>query len=407
MTVPADTLDRRERQIERATAVAPYALLALSTVLALLTGEHGVQDALIIVGLAVLAAAWIALVGGRPALGPVYVAGLIALIAVLCSRDTWFASFFAFVGYVHSWQRLRRGWRLIGIAAVAAVSITTFMGGLPAPEPLAIGIRLLFIGALVALVTLFSVVGDVTAARSAERKRMIVQLEETLRENAGLHAQLLVQAREAGMLDERQRLAREIHDTIAQGLAGVVTQLQAAQRAAQVGSPEWERHVELAMRLARESLTEARRSVHAVGPAQLETARLPDAVAEVAARWAEEHGAAAEVHVDGDARPLHPEIEVSVLRIAQEALANAAKHARCTRVGVSLTYLPAEIILDVRDDGAGFDASRAAESGGFGVASMQARAARLGGAVVIESEPGAGTTVSARMPAVDREDPDA
>ena len=99
------------------------------------------------------------------------------------------------------------------------------------------------------------------------------RLEATLAENAGLHEQLLTQAREAGILDERQRMAGEIHDTLAQGLTGIITQLQAAEQAS--GDPAgWRRHVAAATRLARESLSEARRSVQALRPEPLERARL-------------------------------------------------------------------------------------------------------------------------------------
>ena len=130
-----------------------------------------------------------------------------------------------------------------------------------------------------------------THERNLKQKRALVELgeanrklEAALEENAGLHAQLLVQAREAGVLDERQRMAREIHDTLAQGLAGIVTQLEAAEQAAASTLAAAPGH---AAALARESLTEARRSVHALEPAALEQARLPDALGEVARRWAE------------------------------------------------------------------------------------------------------------------------
>ena len=114
------------------------------------------------------------------------------------------------------------------------------------------------------------------------------RLEATLAENAVLHQRLLDQAREAGVLDERQRMAREIHDTLAQGLTGIITQLQATEHDADRAG--WQKHVEAATQLARDSLQEARRSVHALRPepltvAGLEAERLSEAVAEVARRW--------------------------------------------------------------------------------------------------------------------------
>ncbi|WP_022890395.1 sensor histidine kinase [Agromyces italicus] len=406
MTASDELLDRRERQLERGMAVVPYLLLVVSTTLSLLTGDHSATDRLVIVALAALAAAWMWALGRRATLGPLYVTGLVVVIAALCSRDVWFASFFAFVGYLHSWHRLHGIWRFVGVTATAAVSITAFLGGLPEPTPVAILTYLFFIGALVALVSLFSVVGDVTSERSAERKQMVTRLEETIRENAGLQAQLLVQAREAGVLDERQRLAREIHDTIAQGLAGIVTQLQAAERP-EIPEHERRRHLDAATRLARESLAEARRSVHALGPEQLESARLPDAIAEVADAWGERHGVRVGFTATGTVRPLHPEVEVTLLRIAQEALANAGKHAGASRVGLTLSYMDDTVALDVRDDGAGFDAARATASGGFGLTSMRQRANRLSGTLEVESEPGGGTAISATVPAVPARDADA
>ena len=106
--------------------------------------------------------------------------------------------------------------------------------------------------------------------QSEERREALARLEAALEENAGLHAQLLTQAREAGVLDERQRMAREIHDTIAQGLTGIITQLEAADQARDRPADR-DRHLENAERLARESLTEARRSVEASMPGALES----------------------------------------------------------------------------------------------------------------------------------------
>ena len=183
------------------------------------------------------------------------------------------------------------------------------------------------------------------------------RLEATLAENAGLHEQLLTQAREAGILDERQRMAREIHDTLAQGLTGIITQLQAAEQASD-DPAGWRRHFEAATRLARESLSEARRSVDALRPEPLETGRLPAALADVADRWSALHGIAVQVTTTGTARPMPPEAEVALLRTAQEGLANVARHAQAANAWVTLSYMEQEVALDVRDDGKGFDRPR-------------------------------------------------
>jgi signal transduction histidine kinase len=229
------------------------------------------------------------------------------------------------------------------------------------------------------------------------------RLEATLAENAGLHRQLLTQAREAGVLDERQRMAREIHDTLAQGLAGIITQLQAAEQAA--NDPErWRRHLTAATELARGSLTEARRSVHELRPEPLSTARLSDALRDVAARFTELHGVTATVEIAGTVRAMAPEVEVVLLRTAQEALANVARHASATRVVITLSYLDHDVALDVCDDGRGFDPAQTPkakrESGGFGLVAMRQRVEGLFGALSVESQPGSGTAISARIPDV-------
>ncbi|MCK2213673.1 sensor histidine kinase [Actinomadura sp. ATCC 31491] len=378
-------LDRWERMLERQLVAAPYVLLAVSVVLSLIGGG----PVWITLGLAAAAAAWLGLVPR----GPVYVAGLVVLIGALCTQSAWFASFFGFVGYLHSWQYLGGKWRFAGVTATAAICVAAYNGGLPEPTPSAILAYLFFTGAIVAAVGLFSFLGEITNERSAERKRMVARLEEAMRENAGLHAQLLVQAREAGVLDERRRMAAEIHDTLAQGLTGIITQLQAARQA-----EDWRKHVDQATRLARESLAEARRSVHALGPGQLESAPLPEALEEVVARWRELNGVRADFTVTGTVRPMHPEIEETLLRTAQEALANVAKHAHASRVGLTLSYMEDVITLDVRDDGIGFDPGLTA----FGLTAMRKRVDRLAGALEVESEGGAGTAISASLPAVPR-----
>ena len=228
-------------------------------------------------------------------------------------------------------------------------------------------------------------------------------------------------------------MAREIHDTLAQGLTGIITQLQAAEQAGR-DPAGWRRHVTAATRLARESLSEARRSVDALRPEPLETARLPDALADVAGRWSALNGIPAQVTTTGTVRPIRQESESALLRTAQEALANVARHARATRVGLTLSYIGDEVVLDVRDDGRGFDPARLSggvngraarggaglpgangtdgqphvagerpAGGGFGLVAMRQRIESLSGTLQVESEPGAGTAISAHVPAAPAE----
>ncbi|WP_244301864.1 sensor histidine kinase [Microbispora triticiradicis] len=180
---------------------------------------------------------------------------------------------------------------------------------------------------------------DSREAALREAREANARLAAALAENAALQERLVEQARAAGVLDERARMAREIHDTLAQGLTGIVTQLQAAEHAAD-DPAAWRRHHAAATALARESLTEARRSVNELRPEPLETGRLADAITEVAAAWSARHSIPAQVIVTGETRTMRPEAEVVLLRVAQEALANVAKHAgTATRVGLTLSYM--------------------------------------------------------------------
>jgi signal transduction histidine kinase len=198
-------------------------------------------------------------------------------------------------------------------------------------------------------------------------------------------------------------MAREIHDTIAQGLTGIITQLEAANQA--IDRPtDRDRHLANAELLARESLTEARRSVEASIPAVLESRSLPEALDGVAREWSDLNGIPIDTRVTGEVIALNPDIEVALLRTAQEALANVARHAGATRAGLTLSYMGDVVTLDVRDDGVGFSVPEpggpVGAGGGFGLTGMRQRVARVAGSLAIESEPGGGTAVSARVPAI-------
>ncbi len=210
-----------------------------------------------------------------------------------------------------------------------------------------------------------------------------------------LHAQLVTQAREAGIVEERQRLAGEIHDTLAQGLTGIIAQLEAAEHT-QSHPDTWPRHVAQARALARANLTEARRSVRALRPGQLEQASLPEAIGTLARSWSEGSMIDADLETTGTVVRASPDTEAAVFRAAQEALSNVAKHAQAAKVQVTLTYLGDTLLLDVADDGTGFDVGAA--TGGYGLVGMRQRLGRVGGTLTVESSPGSGTILNASVP---------
>jgi signal transduction histidine kinase len=219
--------------------------------------------------------------------------------------------------------------------------------------------------------------------------------------------------RQAGVLKERQRMAHEIHDTLAQGFTSIVMNLEAAEGTLPRDLGRARHHLDQAQFTARESLTEARRLVWALRPEPLESASLPEAIGRLTKRWTEESGVGADVTVTGHPRPLSPEIEATLFRAAQEALNNVRKHARASRVALTLSYMGDMVALDARDDGVGFDPLRTAikakdrTSGGFGLKGMRERVEQAGGSLSVESAPGEGSTLAVELPmiALESEDP--
>lgn len=203
--------------------------------------------------------------------------------------------------------------------------------------------------------------------------------------------------REAGALAERARLARDIHDTLAQGYSSILL----LTRAELATTPVNAMLLAQIEQLAAENLVEARRGVQALSPAQLEDAPLPQAVRRLLDRLAAESGVRADLEVAGDPRLSSMAVDVAVLRLVQGALANVRQHAGASRVVVSLAYEPTELLIDVVDDGVGFDPDHlppASSAGGFGLRALRERVAQIGGTLSIESQPGEGTAVAASVP---------
>lgn len=236
--------------------------------------------------------------------------------------------------------------------------------------------------------------------QSRERRELIDALEATRRE-------LGAKEREAGMLEERQRLAGEIHDTLAQGLVSVVTHLEAAGAALDgAAPPQAGHHLEQAEQVARRSLEEARRVVWALRPKDLEGQGLAEALRRLAAQSSREYSLPVRVEITGEARAQPPEFEVTLLRATQEALSNVGKHAEAREVTITVSYLDGQTILDVQDDGRGFDPREMlgrspSPDGGIGLQAMRERVARLSGSLSIETEPGRGSTLVVALPLAD------
>lgn len=297
---------------------------------------------------------------------------------------------YAFVGYLDASRYLRGPAAPVVVALTAVLSAVGQVGGVQVAftQPwyfvgLA-AVNLLLAGAMTALVI--------------ERERILAQRESAVheigrvnQENAQLHEQLMRSARMAGMDEERSRLSREIHDTVAQDLVGVIRQLESVTESLHGDS---RMKVAAAEQSARNCLLDARRAVDALGPHQLQDAEVPEALAHVVAGWARIHRVV--TTFDGDQAPHGGRNSDVLVRIAQESLANIARHAYASTVQVVLTGTAHTHTLRIVDDGRGFD--RRELDPGHGLANMVERAGRVGGELKVTSRPGHGCAVTATVP---------
>ncbi|TNL94651.1 sensor histidine kinase [Corynebacterium tapiri] len=231
---------------------------------------------------------------------------------------------------------------------------------------------------------------------SSEREVLLRQLMDT-------REQLARSEHEAGVIAERQRLAHEIHDTVAQGLSSIQLLLHAAERELKtLDQPQVAAaitRIQQARSASSDNLAEARAMIAALQPASLEDGTLTAALH----RLAQSLGSAGQldisVEVDGDPYDLPMGVEAALLRIAQGAVGNVVKHAQASKARITITYGPGEVRLDVVDNGRGFDPSGVdPQFGHVGLDAIRRRAAEQGGRVEIESAPGGPTAVSAALP---------
>ncbi|WP_328731306.1 sensor histidine kinase [Streptomyces caniferus] len=351
-----------------ATAVALCAVYALGPRLPRLRGSTGA------------AALWLAAVA------------LLWLVLLALTQDGVWLAFPLFFVQLHLLP-LRAA-----LPAVAATTVAAVAGFARHTHTLSVGTVL---GpALGAAVAVAVVLGYEALYRESEQRRRLIE------ELTAARSELAAAEHAAGVLAERERLAREIHDTLAQGLSSIQLLLRAAERAL----PQWPDtalgHVRQARTAAVGNLAEARRFVRALSPPDLAAGSLPAALERLCATTARTSPLAVHCQVSGVPTALPTTHEVALLRIAQSALANTVRHAGAGRAELTLSYMGTEVALDVVDDGAGFvpdevpapGSAAAADGTGFGLAAMRARARALQGTLVVESAPGEGTAVAVTLP---------
>ncbi|RYV52778.1 sensor histidine kinase [Pengzhenrongella frigida] len=292
-----------------------------------------------------------------------------------------------------------------GVLAVSATTLLAVGTGLleRAGTDASIGFVLgPVVGAAVAVAVVLGF--EALARESEERQRTVEELTE-VREH------LAAAERDAAVAGERERLAREIHDTLAQGFSAIELLLRAADAGIGVDDTRARGYLDQARRTALDNLGEARRFVRALAPADLDGATLVAALERVARR-AQDTAASdgtpealvVRVQTAGPRRALPIALEAALVRVAQSALANVVQHAGARNAAVTLAFLDDEVILDVVDDGRGFDPDRQPDRshpGGFGLVAMSSRAHELGGTLAVETAPGDGTAVAVRLPTSD------
>lgn len=300
-----------------------------------------------------------------------------------------FILFFLFMRAFNGW------YGVVGVVGVLAISILVqipdglTLGGVMGPT----------VSALVVIMITYAF--KVIARVSAEREALIQELVDT-------QEALALKEREAGVVQERQRLAHEIHDTVAQSLSSIQMLLHAAERDLMSTGLEREalasplRRIEVARHSASDNLAETRAMIAALTPAPLSETSLPEALERIAGSFAQAGEMDITVDVDGQPRQLPMRVEAGLLRIAQGAVGNVVKHSGASMARVTLTFAPDEVRLDVVDNGQGFDVDALPERpsglGHLGLDAMRTRAQELGGELIIESAPSGSTALSIVVP---------
>lgn len=329
--------------------------------------------------------------------GPIVVAWLVLLtlewiVLVLLSPDAAYLVFPLFFLYLHLLPRAVAVPAVVvaTLAAIVAIGVHSgfSVGGVVGP----------LVGAAVAVA--IGLGYEALAREAAERERLIAEL-------VAAREELAARGRETGKLAERERLAAGLHDTVAQALSSIQLLLHAAERAADdstgaaaIDTAQLRSHIGLAREAAATALAETRSLIDELSPPALVGSTIADALERLAATTSAQSGLPVSMTVTGEPIVVSTPVTTALLRVAQSSLANVVQHAGASRADVTLSYLDEEVILDLDDDGVGFDPEQfvdRAVGGSFGLVSMRRRIAELGGDVEVRSSSGAGTTVTVRF----------
>jgi signal transduction histidine kinase len=311
------------------------------------------------------------------------------VVLVLLSPDAAYLVFPLFFLYLHLLPRS------VAVPAVVIATLSAIVAiGLHAGFSVG-GVVGPLVGAAVAVA--IGLGYEALAREAAEREWLIADL-------VAAREELARRGQEAGKLAERERLAAGLHDTVAQALSSIQLLLHAAERSAGEGpgAGQLRSHIGLARDAAATALAETRSLIDELSPPALVGATIADALGRLAETTTAESGTPVSTTVTGDAFVLGTPVTTALLRAAQSSLANVVRHAGASRADLTLSYLDGEVLLDIDDDGVGFDPATVVEraaGGSFGMVSMRRRITELGGAVDVRSAPGAGTTVTVRFAA--------
>ncbi|NUO58285.1 MAG: sensor histidine kinase [Hamadaea sp.] len=363
-----------------------FGLLVVAAGRAVADGPHAGATVAVAVACALAYAAGPLLVrvrrSRRAAVGWLAAFGGMCLLLLVFTADAVWLAFPLYFLELHLLPR-RMGLAAVAVTAAAAVGgYAVHQGSFSAA--MVIGPVL---GAAVAVAVAW---GYQALYRESEQRRRLIEELTTTR------ADLAAAQHTAGVLAERERLAREIHDTLAQGLSSIQLLLRAAERALPDTPDNAARYLGQARQAAADNLGEARRFVRALTPPALDDATLAAALERLCATTGNQHKIIARFHLVGDPAPLPTGHEVALLRIAQSAVANTVRHADATTVDVALRHRGDHVALDVTDDGRGFDPDL--RTSGFGLATMRSRVDALGGTLTVRSTPGRGTVLTADLP---------